>query len=331
MGDSKPQYVIVGAFVVVMLIALVYALIRLSGWTAETDRYFTVFTNVTGVTEGTKVFYEGFPIGRVARIRPLTPDEAAADPVPDDTTVMTRFRLDLEVQKGWGIARSATAELAAPGFLSAVIVGIRESAPGAPVLVDRLPPESYIPGHERESLDAAIRSLGSRAGTVADAIQSLIVTTEATIVQRINPTIDDGRALVQAIARDVPPILQKADALMVNLDALVDDARGFTSEGNRAEVEQLLVRLNAAAADLDRLTGNANTLVDEARALIADVKPDVNQSLANVRYLTGALARDIDTISRNLEGASRNMHEFSRQIRQNPGMLLGGTTPGGSR
>jgi ABC-type nitrate/sulfonate/bicarbonate transport system ATPase subunit len=136
---------------------------------------------------------------------------------------------------------------------------------------------------------------------------------------------------ITVLDRDVPPILQKADALMLNLDAMVDDARGFTSEGNRMEVEQLLVRLNAAAADLDRLTGNANTLVDEARALIADVKPDVNQSLANVRYLTGALARDIDTINRNLEGASRNMHEFSRQIRQNPGLLLHGTTPGGSR
>ncbi len=331
MGESKPQYVIVGAFVVLMLIALMYGLIRLSGWTAETDRYYTVFTNVTGVSEGTKVFYEGFPIGRVARVRPMTQDEAAAVPLADDGAAMTRFHLELEVQEGWGIARSATAELTAPGFLSAVVVGIRERAPGEPVLADRLPPESFIPGREQESLGAAIRGLGNRADTVAEAIESLIATTEATIVDRINPTIDDGHALVQAITRNVPPILQKADALMLNLDALVDDARGFTSADNRAEVEQLLARLNATAADINRLTGNANRLLDEARALLAESKPEVNETLANIRHVTGALARDIDTINRNLEGASHNMHEFSRQIRQNPGLLLGGTSPGGGR
>jgi phospholipid/cholesterol/gamma-HCH transport system substrate-binding protein len=32
-------------------------------------------------------------------------------------------------------------------------------------------------------------------------------------------------------------------------------------------------------------------------------------------------------INQNLEGAARNMFEFSRQIRQNPGLLLGGKPP----
>ena len=32
-------------------------------------------------------------------------------------------------------------------------------------------------------------------------------------------------------------------------------------------------------------------------------------------------------MNQNLEGAARNMYEFSRQIRQNPGLLLGGTPP----
>ena len=48
---------------------------------------------------------------------------------------------------------------------------------------------------------------------------------------------------------------------------------------------------------------------------------------ADLRYLTDSVSRHIDAINRNLEGAARNLYEFSRQIRQNPGLLLGGTPP----
>ncbi|MBF0335661.1 MAG: hypothetical protein HQL40_18810, partial [Alphaproteobacteria bacterium] len=37
-----------------------------------------------------------------------------------------------------------------------------------------------------------------------------------------------------------------------------------------------------------------------------------------------AKSRNIDSIVYNLDGMSRNMHEFSRLLRQNPGLLLSG-------
>jgi phospholipid/cholesterol/gamma-HCH transport system substrate-binding protein len=46
-----------------------------------------------------------------------------------------------------------------------------------------------------------------------------------------------------------------------------------------------------------------------------------------MRHAVESIARHIDAINQNLEGASRNMYEFSRQLRQNPGLLLGGTPP----
>jgi phospholipid/cholesterol/gamma-HCH transport system substrate-binding protein len=46
-----------------------------------------------------------------------------------------------------------------------------------------------------------------------------------------------------------------------------------------------------------------------------------------MRFVMETLSRHIDTIAQNMEGTSRNMYEFSRHIRQNPGLLLGGTPP----
>jgi phospholipid/cholesterol/gamma-HCH transport system substrate-binding protein len=53
----------------------------------------------------------------------------------------------------------------------------------------------------------------------------------------------------------------------------------------------------------------------------------VEKSVVDLRYIVESIARRIDSMNQNLEGAARNMYEFSRQIRQNPGLLLGGTPP----
>ena len=56
-------------------------------------------------------------------------------------------------------------------------------------------------------------------------------------------------------------------------------------------------------------------------------REQINAAVTDLRYLTDSVSRHIDAINRNLEGAARNLYEFSRQIRQNPGLLLGGTPP----
>ena len=53
----------------------------------------------------------------------------------------------------------------------------------------------------------------------------------------------------------------------------------------------------------------------------------MDASVVDLRYTLSTVAQRIDAMTYNMEGASRNMYEFSRQIRLNPGLLLGGTPP----
>ncbi len=46
--------------------------------------------------------------------------------------------------------------------------------------------------------------------------------------------------------------------------------------------------------------------------------------LAKFESVVTDMGAVIDTLNENLEGTTRNMNEFSRQIRANPGVLLGG-------
>ena len=56
--------------------------------------------------------------------------------------------------------------------------------------------------------------------------------------------------------------------------------------------------------------------------LVAENDGEVAESLGNAAYILRSVAQSIDSISQDLEGSARNMNEFSRQIRQDPGVLF---------
>ena len=68
-------------------------------------------------------------------------------------------------------------------------------------------------------------------------------------------------------------------------------------------------------------------LADQVNAMIGDNRKNVDKSLANLEYILRSVAQNIDSITRNIDGTARNMSEFSRLIRQNPGLLLNGGPP----
>jgi hypothetical protein len=55
MKSRKINYVIVGGFVIAMLAALTFSMAMLSGHSGDTEDYYVVYDNVSGVGFGTKV------------------------------------------------------------------------------------------------------------------------------------------------------------------------------------------------------------------------------------------------------------------------------------
>jgi len=75
-------------------------------------------------------------------------------------------------------------------------------------------------------------------------------------------------------------------------------------------LEQSRRKLDSTLASIDKLvSGNRDT---------------VDASLKDLRYTLQTVAGSIDAVTYNLEGASRNFNEFSRQLRDNPAVLING-------
>ena len=320
MRSNKINYLVVGTFVLAMIAGLIVSLAVLTGRTGATDAYHSYYSNVTGVKFGTQVVYEGFPIGQVVEV------------TPEPFKGGMKFRVDYEVQEGWKIPKDSHVRIAAPGLLAAVTLSITAGAS----------PEALAPGAKVAAIEG-----GDIFGVVADVAEKLGVLSEQSLepllanvnegVLKINKILDrDG----QDLAGDLKLLIQDASLLVAeasrripvvldNLDLIADDVSKvsgqlkstFTPE-NRKLLEQTMKNLNQATEDARLAMTSGEKLLAGLNDMVGKNDGDLHRSIKDARYVVESVARRVDAINENLEGMSRNMLEFSRQIRQNPGLLL---------
>ncbi|HSJ49145.1 MAG TPA: MCE family protein, partial [Gammaproteobacteria bacterium] len=84
------------------------------------------------------------------------------------------------------------------------------------------------------------------------------------------------------------------------------------------------LQLSEGLLDLQQ---EAQVLLESSHGLVEDNREDLEQSIRSLRRTLEEVADYTSVILHDMEGTSRNMNEFSRQIRQNPGLLLGGKPP----
>jgi phospholipid/cholesterol/gamma-HCH transport system substrate-binding protein len=332
MKSNKINYVIVGTFVLAMLAGLIVAIALLTGRTGATDSYFTVYSNVTGVKFGTQVLYEGYPVGQVEEVTPVAEDGGM------------RFRVDFAITEGWRIPKDSYAQVGASGLLAAVSVNIH-----AGIAAAALEPGSEVSGRKAANLFADISELSENNVKPLLANISQIVDTMTEIME------EDGMVLIgelrkvtlnlserlPRIADNIENVTERAPAIADDLESLIatlgrtaEEVRILANPKNRKKLEGFIENLRMAGDNFAGMSGDLretrkriDLLVETLNTMVSDNRLDVEKAVIDLRYVVDSTARHIDTLNQNLEGASRNMYEFSRQIRQNPGLLLGGTPP----
>jgi phospholipid/cholesterol/gamma-HCH transport system substrate-binding protein len=318
MKNLKLNYLIVGSFMIGIIVLLVVAVTLLTGRNGATDEYYAVYDNVAGVQFGTRVLYEGFPIGQVDEI------------VPQQTESRTRFRVEMSVTEHWKIPKDSTAEIAASGILAAVTINIR-----AGQSTELLKPGTQIPARESNNIMVAV---GDLARDIKDLTESDIKPMLArihSIVQGLDNMMGDQngaaggelRKMIEAVATTTPQIVENINTFSKRVEALA-------SERNVKAIDGIISNLGKSGDNMAEFTAQLggtrkalDALVAEIRTMVVDNKLDVERTVVDLRHSAETVARYIDSINQNLDIASRNMMEFSHAIRQNPGLLLGGTPP----
>ena len=313
MNTAKINYIAVGAFVTATLIGLVVAIAMLTGRTGATDSYHAIYKNITGVKFGTQVLYEGYPIGQVESV----------SPVAAGGTML--FRVDFEISEGWQIPDDSMARIGASGLLSAITINI--DAGTSPI--------AHKPGTEVNAQEASdlFKVMSGVAGDISSLAENdlrpLLATMNTAVgnfaitVETVNDLLDeDGQRMIKqfaAVADDLSGLVLDLNDRLPRIAKNVDD-----STANFADLSK---DLSETRGKLDQLLGTADELMSTSNAMVGENRDEVRKSIEDLKHVTDSLARHIDSVNQNVEGTARNMYEFSREIRQNPGLLLSGTAP----
>ena len=306
MNTAKINYVAVGIFITVAFIGAIVSMALLTGRTGSTDPYHSVYTNVTGVKFGTQVLYEGYPIGQVETVTPVAENGAM------------RFRVDYEVTEGWQIPDDSVARIGASGLLSAITINI--DAGSSPIAHK---PGSQIRGQEAADLFSVMSEM---AGEVSDIAENDI----RPLLKTINTTADSFAATVETVG----VLVEEDGAKMIRtFSEVASDLSVLTKDLNERlpriaeNVDTSTANFADLSADLKSTRQKLDTLLSTSDAILGENRDEVKKSIEDLKHVTDSLARHIDAVNQNVEGTARNMYEFSREIRQNPGLLLSGTAP----
>jgi phospholipid/cholesterol/gamma-HCH transport system substrate-binding protein len=276
-----------------MLVALILWIAVLSGRTGATDDYYIVYDNVMGLKSGVEILYEGFPVGHIEGISPVEREGRRS------------YRVDVSVKRDWPIPEDSVAKVTAPGLLSAYVLDIR--AGESQTLLE---PGSEIQGREAESMFAAVNSV---ADEVLKAIEESV------------------RPLLASLSEGVPGIVDNVDGFTAELSRTVDQINSILNPSNVERVSKILENLDSATGEFGRLIeGLGGTrqqvdgLITKLDALLEEDQGELDAAIRDLRHTLAAISRRIDSITSDLETTTRNASEFSRQIRENPGVLVRG-------
>jgi phospholipid/cholesterol/gamma-HCH transport system substrate-binding protein len=323
MRHQTLNYAVLGTFVLAMLAAALGAAVVLSGGAGARDRYTVVFDNVADVKFGTQVRFEGFPVGQVEAIDPV---------IENGTTV---FRLDVSVQEGFAIPADSVARIQTSQFLGAKTVEINRGQataalqPGAQIAsaaaADMFSAMASVAGTVGDLSREGLKPLLDRLVELVSNANRLIDRDVTTLVGSLNAVATDTRGQVPQIAGELLTFTEELNNTLASVQALV-------SEQNVTEVQQTVHNINTVSGDFVAISRSVQATLGQLELIVADLQAVVEKnegkveaSLDDTRYILRSIAQNIDTINHNLAGTTRNMNEFSRLIRQNPSLLLGGS------
>ncbi len=318
MRSAKINYFIVGLFVLSIIGAVIMTIAMLTGRTGAVDNYFTYYSNVTGIKFGTQVVYEGYPIGQVEEI------------TPEEKDGRMRFRIDFSIVKGWRIPKDSIGEIAAPGLLAAVTISVKAGNDKV-----SLKPGDMIISKERSDVFAVVSGVAGQLGDLMDSNIKPLLENVNRAVNNVNGIIEkDASALFGEVRKVTQDLSEVVDLMAKRVPVIADNIESFSSKlnGTADELQKLMTpqtreKLEAVISNLNEASISMNTMAGDVGKLVVSESGNIRKTIDETRYIVESVSRHIDSINQNMEGAARNMYEFTRQIRANPGLLLGSQSP----
>jgi phospholipid/cholesterol/gamma-HCH transport system substrate-binding protein len=307
--ESKVNFAAVGAFVILLAIAMIGGALWLSSgkyYRKTYDTYETYMTeSVSGLNQNAAVRYRGVDVGRVRRIM-LAPGN------------VEQVRLTLDIERGTPIKQDTLATLRTQGLTGIAFVELSAGHRDSPALQAR-PGEPY----------PVIASAPSLIGHIESATPVLLANLER-MTDSLNALLDEPnrRAFGQTLAnlavlsRTLAERSASIDAALGNATRTMDHAARVT-----AELPSLIQRFDRTADALERMALEVGAAGASARSTLDSARSTLDGSRADVAQFTGATLPEVRELVAELRALTATMRRVAEDVERNPGLLLQGPRP----
>lgn len=316
--ETRSSYVLVGAVVVALAIALfafILWLARFDGGTPKRE-YDVLFGSVSGLATGSAVQFQGVPVGQVQSINliPKRPD---------------RVRVRIVVNDEVPVLQGTRATVAGVGFTGVSVIEL-EGAMAGQAAIEQPGPwgRPVIP---------------TRAGALAGLLESApeLLNNASTLLRNLNEVLNEqNRAELGALLQNLNSTSKAFEARAPEIAATLAESRlalrqaGVAVEriGALADSTSRLIddNGNGLAADLRQTTKTANVALGELGKTAAAARPGMESLSRTTVPEANALLRDLRTTNNSLGAVAGRLDEDPL------GALVGGRSlpdyqPGGGK
>ncbi|HEU0234695.1 MAG TPA: MlaD family protein [Gallionella sp.] len=294
--ESKVNFAVVGAFVLILGALLIGGVLWLSSGKSYRKAYDTYLVymseSVSGLSLDAPVRYRGVQIGSVRRIA-LAPGNVKL------------VQLTLDIERGTPVKQDTVAVLQVQGLTGIAHVDLSGGNSDSPPL-EAGPGEKYPVINTGPSLmlrlDTGVTALIGNLNRSSESVNALLDEENRAILRRTLANLERLSGTLAAHAGKIDAGLNHASRAMENTERL-------TALAN-AELPQLLQRIQRSTDAFDRMANETARASSSAANTVESVRtealPEARQAITELRELTASLRR------------------FSEALERNPGMLLQG-------
>lgn len=305
---TRAQKVRLGVFLVVAALILGVLVVVIAGRQImqKRDVYYIAYENVSvnGLNVGGQVRYKGILIGRV--------DEITVD--PDD---VSRIIVTISVQADTPIKADMKATLVPVGITGLKLIELEGGSNEADFLE---PGDTIDPGV------SMFDSITAKAEDIADkleaALNNLVELTDEDNQQRVENILQSIDDIIADNKQPVHDAINGADSLVMILTRVSVKADSVVSS------LQMIARsphIYNTLANVDSMTTQlVNARVDQTIKKIDSVVERTDFVIRNLNYILDNSANDILATIESLRETMESLNEFSRQLEEDPTVLLRG-------
>lgn len=289
--ETKANYVLIGAFTIVIAAALLLFGLWAAKYSSERtwQEYTIVFREaVTGLSVGSPVQYNGIAVGSITKLS-LAPN--------DPRQVIARIRVEASTP----IKTDTRAKLAITSLTGPAIIQLSGGTPQSPALTSVDTREAPV----IQTAPSALQNIADTANKIVERLDQLFNDKN---VASITATLANLETISDSMAHrgeGLESLIVSARDAARSLDATMVTTNGTIKRIDQDLVQKLppiLEKLESTLAQLDSAAGNADAILGENRAAINSFATDGLGQLGPTLTELRGLIRDLRQVSDRLEG-----------------------------